>query len=110
MGEVLKLDNLQTALADAVIGESRAMLKAEKNQINSTEINNNNLLKNQLASYRAKMGGMGLSPSDGSAAVVIKRMEDETKEKNRELDRDFKQKIKRAKRSSLLKGVTSLLA
>ena len=50
---------------------------------------------------------MGLSPSDGSAAAVVKRMEDETKEKNYELDRDFKQKIKRAKRSSLLKGVTT---
>ncbi|MBP5160588.1 MAG: hypothetical protein ILP11_00860 [Alphaproteobacteria bacterium] len=109
MGEVLKLDNLQTALADAVIGDSRATVKAERNQLNSTKRENANLLKSQLATYRAKMGGMGLSPSDGSAAAVIKRLEDENTEKNRELDRDFKQKIKRAKRSSLLKGAMTLL-
>ena len=110
MGEVLKLDNLPTALADAVVGSSRATLKAEKAQMNSTKMNNANLLKSQLAGYRAKMGGLGLSPSEGSAAAVIQRMEDETKEKNRELEKDFKQKIKRAKRASLLKGATTLLA
>ena len=108
MGEVLKLDNLQTALADAVIGDSRAMLKAEKESINTTKRNNTNLLKSQLANYRAKMGGLGLSPTDGSAAVVVKRLEDENSEKNSELEREFKQKIKKAKRSSLLKGAMTL--
>ena len=53
MGEVLRLDNLQTALADAVIGDSRATLKAEKNQIR--------ILKND-----EKTTGMTLDPQNAT--------------------------------------------